>query len=288
LDSVQVGDLTDVVTTEEGVYLLKLIEKQEGENGETEYNVQEILVAPILSRQTTDSLYALAAAVFERASETDLETAAAEKQLEVLSPASFAKGANIENLGTVRSVSDFAFANQVGATSDGLRDDDNLYIAQLVEIIPERHRPLEEVVEVVSQYVTLERKRDAAERDAKAFYRKVKSSDWQTALETYELEAKETGTFRPRDGVEPFGPNSIVADVGLVMSPGDASPPVEWRLTFVVVNLLSRDEMDAEDYKAKVPAIKQQLLQRKVQSFSQAWYQKLSSEAAIEDYRLQG
>jgi parvulin-like peptidyl-prolyl isomerase len=46
--------------------------------------------------------------------------------------------------------------------------------------------------------------------------------------------------------------------------------------------------MDAEDYKAKVPAIKQQLLQRKVQSFSQAWYQKLSSEAAIEDYRLQG
>jgi parvulin-like peptidyl-prolyl isomerase len=288
LDSIQVGDLSDAVTTEEGVYLVKLLEKQQGEDGEAEYNVQEILVAPMLSRQTTDSLYAVASAVLERATEADLETAAADNQLELLSPDPFMNGAHIQNLGFVRSVSDFAFANEVGSLSDVLRDDENIYIAHVVEIVPERYSPLEEVVETVNQYIMLERKRSAAERDARAFYRKAKSTDWQTALETYELEAKETGPFRAGVGVDPFGPNSVVAEVGLAIALGETSPPVEWRTSFVVVNLLSRGEIDTEDYRTKIPDIKRQLHQRKVQTFSQAWYEKLSSEAEIEDYRLQG
>ncbi len=288
LDNLQVGELSDVVTAEEGVYLLKLIETQDGEGGETEYNVQEILVAPILSRQTTDSLYAVASAVSERASVTDMETAAAENQLEVLSPAPFPKSGNIENLGFIRSVSDFAFANEAGSLSDVLRDDENLYIAQVLEIIPERYRPLEDVVETVNQFVMLERKRAAARRAARAFHQKTKATNWQTALETYGLEGKEAGPFRRRDNVEPFGPNSVVADVGLAITPGAVSPPVEWRLNFVVVNLLTRGEIDTEDYKTRIPDIKRRLLQRKVQSFTQVWYEKLSSEADIEDYRLQG
>jgi parvulin-like peptidyl-prolyl isomerase len=288
LDSVEAGDISEVVVTDDGVYVLKFLERQQGEDGEIEYNVQEIFIAPMLSRLTTDSLFAVASAIHERASQSDLETGAAENQLELLSPTPFARGGNIEHLGFVRSVSEFAFSNEVGSLSDVLRDDENLYIAQLVETIPERYRPLEDVAESVNQYVMMERKRDAAERDARAFYRKAKATDWQTALDTYGLEAKETGTFRRTTGVDPFGPNSVIADVGLVISPGAASPPVEWRLTFFVVKLISRAEMDPEDYKTKIPEIKQALLQRKIQSFSQAWYNKLASEAQIEDYRLEG
>jgi peptidyl-prolyl cis-trans isomerase D len=288
LDDMEAGELSDVLTTESGVYVLKLIEKRVGENDETEYNVQEILISSMLSRQTTDSLYGVASEVRDRAREAGLETAANEKQLEIESPPPFPERGSIGTLGMVTSLNDFAFSNEPSAVSDLLRDENNIYIGEVVERIAEHIKPLEEVREVVVQYVLLDRRRTIADRDAKAFYQKARTTDFQTAVETYDLTEKQTGTFRAGDNLEPFGSNSIVAEVGLAIVPGETSPPVEWRLTYFVVNLLSRAEIDVADYKAQIPSVKQRLLAQKAQAFSQTWYQNLVEEADIEDYRLQG
>jgi len=287
LDRLQPDELSDVVVTDEGIYLLRLVETQTGDDGELEYSAQEILVAPILSRQSSDSLYDIATLVIESAAQTDLETAAGEKGLEVLSTPLFAKNGPIGNLGIIASVNDFAFANEPGALSDWLRDDDNIYVAQVVAANPEGIKPVNEVTPMIGQLLILDKKRSVAERDAGAFFQKAQSTDFQTAVDTYSLTAKETGTFRAQDNIDPFGPHSQVAELALSIAPGEVGPPIESRMSLVVVNLLSRGTIDPEDYQARTPAIRQRVLQRKVQVYSQAWYETLSTEADIEDYRSQ-
>jgi peptidyl-prolyl cis-trans isomerase D len=286
LDGMEEGELSDVITSDAGTYVLKLIEKRAGDDGETDYSVQEILIETVVGRQTSDSLFALAAEVQDIASTDGLEPAATGKQLEVHKPLPFPKGGSIETLGFVAPLSDFAFANDPGTCSGVLRDEDNLYIAEIVERMPERIKSLDEVQELVKQGVLVERKKAIADRDAQAFFRKVRSTDFQTAVESYGLTAKQTGTFKARDNLEGFGPNSVIAEIGLSIAPGQTSPPVEWRLTYYVVELVSRTEVDTEDYKSKIPSIRQRLLDQKAQSFSQNWYENLISEADIEDYRL--
>lgn len=283
LDAVEVGELTDVVKTEEGAYILRLIEKRSGED--TEYNVQELLITSILSRQTSDSLFALADELHDNIGEGGLEEAAAARGLEVVKPAPFPKGGTIENIGYVASIMDFAFANPAGAVSDLLRDEGNIYVVEVMERIPERTKPPEEVRDIVSQYVMMERRRSIAERDAQAFFQKARATDFATALTTYGMESEETGTFRAIDPIDPFGAGSVVADVGLAVAVGETAPPVEWRFNLIVANVLSRTEIDPEDYKVRLPQIRQQLLQQKAQAYAQSWYENKVAQAKIDDYR---
>ncbi len=288
LDTLQTGELGNVVTTTEGAYILKLIDKRKGEKDRIEYNAQEILISVMLSSATTDSLYTVAGDVASRAKETGLEKVAAARGLQVQTPTPFPRDGIIESIGELRSLSDFAFANEAGAVSGALRDDESLYVAQIVERIPERVTPLAEAREIVTQYVLLKKKRDVAERNASAFYQKAKGTDFRTALETYGRMEGKTATIRVVDNVDALGANSTVAQVGLGVKPGGVSPPVEWRLTLYVVHVLSRAEINDADYQSKIPSIRRRLLDRKAQTYAQSWYQGLQEQADIEDYRSEG
>ena len=75
--------------------------------------------------------------------------------------------------------------------------------------------------------------------------------------------------------------------MGLSVTAGETAPPVEWRHNMVVVRVISRTEIDPEDYKTKLPEIRQRLLQQKSQAYAQAWYQNKLAQAKIDDYRQQ-
>jgi parvulin-like peptidyl-prolyl isomerase len=279
-------ELSEPVATSEGHYILKLIESREGETGETEYNVQEILITAIITRQTSDSLYAHLAKVIEQATELGFIEAAAEAGLTVQTPEPFLKDGPIGIIGFVPSLSRFAFANEPGATSDVLRDENNLYMARVAERIPESYQALEEIRDVLVSRLLNEKRKAVAEVNARAFRQKARNDGFETAAQTYNATVANPDTFRVVDNLELFGARSTVAEAALNVAQGEISPPIESRQSYVVLEVHYRSEIDPEDYREQIPPIRDRLLNQKVQQYITFWYERLRDDSEVEDYRI--
>jgi peptidyl-prolyl cis-trans isomerase D len=294
LDGLEPGELGEPVAAENGYYVLKLIEKRAAETqGDAadadgppqEYDVQEILIKSASSRQTIDSLFAFANDLRERAVEIGIEEAAAEKELEILTPDSFTENSPIGSVGFVPAITRFAFANEVGVIGPVLRDEHHIYVARVVDRAPEAVTPAADVSEMIRQLLLREKKKDLTHRAATAFYRKAVTGTFDEAVETYQVEAHESGPFRAVDNLDNFGPNSAVAEAALLIEAGELCPPVEWRGAYVVVQVKEKTDFDNAAFAAQSSMLKDRIEGQKIQAYVGYWYEKLKSESSVEDFR---
>ncbi len=292
LAGLEPGGLSEPVATESGYYILKLLEKRaaetaasEGAEPATEYSVQEILIKAAPSRQTVDSLFSLANDIRDRAAEIGIEKVASERQLEVLTPEPFTENSPIGTIGFVPALTRFAFSNEVGTVGPVLRDENNLYVARVVDRIPETVSPATDVTELIRQMLLQGKKDDLTHRNALAFYRKANSTNFDEAVETYQVESHEAGPFRAADNLDNFGPNSTVAEAALAVEAGETCPPVKWRGAYVVVEVLEKSAFDQKQFAARSSALRDRIEGQKIQAYVAYWYDKLKSESLVEDFR---
>lgn len=286
LDAVEDGRLTKPVATDEGYYVLKRVETRETSDGVKEYNALEILVKPALSRQTSDSLFAVAADIREHAMTEGLEEAGAAYDLVVVKPGPITVNSPIGEIGFVPSINRFAFDETAADISTELRDDNTIYLVRVVERLPESALPLDDVRDEIRDIIYLDKQNALALQKARAFYLKARSSDLETALETYNLPEITPEPFRGSDNLEPFGSYSPIAEAALTVMPGEFAPPVESGDAYIVLKVKERGELDTEDYKARIPAIRDQIRNQKIQAYVTYWYDQLREKSVIEDYRL--
>jgi peptidyl-prolyl cis-trans isomerase D len=287
LDALQPGELSPVIETPAGYYILKLEEKRPGDSGEMEYNAREILITAMLSRSTVDTLYEIAQKVQDAALASDLSTAAGQFGLKVLTPAPFAEDGVIESVGFSTAISRFVFSEEPGTISNVLRDNDNLYVVRVIEMLPESHRSIENARDQLRALVIEDRKRSAARIQARAFFQKARTSNWDTSVQTYSANVIESGLIRGTDDLGDLGPGSAVVEAALSVPPGEVVPPVEWKRRFVVFELQSRSTIDTDDYRAKIIAIRERLRSQKAQMYVQEWFENLKASSDIDDYRSQ-
>jgi peptidyl-prolyl cis-trans isomerase D len=292
LDALEPGALSEPVAGETGYYVLKLIEKQpvDTEDAEKtepaiEYNVQEILIKAAPSRQTVDSLFSLAGDLRDRAEGIGLEEAAAEYELELLTPEAFTENSPIGTIGFVPALTRFSFSNEVGTVGPVLRDEKHLYVARVVDRIPETVSPIADVAELIRQMLLREKKDNLTHRSAQAFYQKASIASFEEAVETYQVVVHDAGPLRAVDNLDNFGPNSAVAEAALVVEAGETCKPVEWRGAYVVVHVLDKTEFNQTDFATQSRALKDRIEGQKIQAYIAFWYEKLKSESLVEDYR---
>jgi parvulin-like peptidyl-prolyl isomerase len=287
LDAVTDGEIADIVDTAEGVYLVKLIEKRENEAGTMEYNAQEILVTHILSRQTTDEVLALGSSIEQKALEVDFAAVAEEFEVDVISPEPFFESSPIGEIGFVPSLTRFAFTNEAGSVSPVLRDEDFLFVARVVERIPAGIMPFEGAEALLRARVTSEHRRSIAEQKATGFSVKSRMTSFEDALETYGVVASSPEPFTAAQGFDDFPPYNAACDAALLIAPDQVSPAVAVGERYVVFKLITRGEIDRDDYKAQVPGLRDQLRGQKAQSYVGNWYESLKDKSEIEDLRTQ-
>ncbi len=285
LEALNDGDLGEPVETEDGFYLIKRLEKRTGEDGKAEYNAQEIFIKLVASPSTTDSLYVLADQLSETAQSVGLRAAAEEKQLEVLSPEPTIKNFPIGSLGVVPAIDGFAFASEPGAVSNVLRDESRFYICQLIERIPETATPLDEVKETIILSLVHERKKHTAWRKADGFHRQTEMISFESSAEAHQLEIHNPEPFRVNDAFDPFGSRSVIAKTALALEIQTISPPIEFRGSYYVIQLMNRSPVEEEEFQKSAPGLSEQLYQEKLQRFVIYWYEMLEKNSKIEDFR---
>jgi len=284
LDRMKPGDVGLPIRGESGYYVLKLIETKM-EDGQKEYNAQEILIKSTLSRQTTDSLYNIATEFRGLANETGLEAAASEKGYKMLTPEPFTEGVPIGALGFVPALNRFAFANAVGVLSPLLRDENHIYVARVLDRAPESVDPIADATESIRLRLVFEAKKEATLRDAKAFCRNADNSSFDEAARLYSKTVKETAPFKAADNLEAFGPSSAVAQAALAAEQGKTAPPVEWQRSFIVLRVLQKSPLDETDYRKKASELQDMIEARKIQAYTAYWFEKTKGQSVIEDYR---
>jgi peptidyl-prolyl cis-trans isomerase D len=288
VDSLAPGVLSEPIWTDDGVYLVELVETEEEEGG-TRYRLNEIYLPLTAGASTTDSLVTLAqdlqrAAVAEDGS---LEQAAASVGVSVETTPPFTANTPIEGIGFVPAISRFAFANDPGSVSSVLGDEDSYFVCEVVERIPAGTRPLDEVRDAVSQAIILERRRSAVLRKAEGFVLSTRATDatFQSASELYGLTVATTDTFTVRDAVAAMPPRSPFAYAAFSIKEGETSPPVESFGSYYVLRVLYRAPFDQEGFLQQAEAIRMQLLQNKAQEYIAHWYDQLRENSEIEDFR---
>lgn len=288
VDALEPGQLSEAIWTDDGVYLVELVETKEEEGGKR-YRLNEIYLPLTAGAATTDSLSTLAQDIQRAATEEggSLEAAAAAAGVAVETTPPFTPGFPVEGIGYVPSVSRFAFASEPGTVSNVLGDDDNYFVCEVVERIPEGTRPLDEVRDQVVQSLELDRRRSAVRRQAEGFVRSARDPKvtFQDAAATYGFTVSATDTFRVRDAVAGMPPRSPFAYASLDIQEGQTSPPVESFGSFYVLEVRYRSPLDQERFLQQAEAIRARLLQTKAQEYIAYWYEQLRENSEIEDFR---
>jgi len=289
LAKLEPGQFSEPIATDKGFYVVKLLEKKKGDDGEDQFNMQEILVTAAVSRATSDSLSTVANDLRSEASSSSLAEAAAARGFDLLKPPPFSAGSPVSGLGFAPVVSDFAFSAKPNTLSQVLRDDNRIYLVHLIDRTPATVRPLDEVKDMIRARLTADRRRDVAQVKARGFYNgaRQKGADFEKTAADYGLELNHPEPFTGLDNLGDFGPLSPVADAALIVSAGDIAPPVEASGSWVVLKLLSKSEFDIDDYKARFTSIRKTLRDAKVQDYVTYWYEKIKEDSVIEDYRNQ-
>ena len=287
VDKMEVGAVSQPIETDQGIYLIKLLDKQTGDDGAPLYEMQEIFLELTAGAETIDELFTKAQGVQLKTAEADLATAANEHGLSVRTTEPFLKNFPIGDLGFVPSISRFAFSNSPGTVSSVLNDDTHYYICRLVEVVPEGVQALELVQNRISNQIAEERRNLATKRKAEAFRLSISTSQSEMAdvAQTYNYTIERADTFVTNDNLERLGRGSIFALSALHMNIGDISPPVESGGAYYVLRVTERSEFDLAGFQERADAIGSRLYQEKLQVYMAYWYDKLKSEGDIEDYR---
>jgi peptidyl-prolyl cis-trans isomerase D len=285
--SLKPGEVSPVVDTPGGVAIVQLIATKK-EKGETLYNLREIVMNLSAGSATIDSLNAIAQGLRERAAETgDLAAAATEAGREVITTEPFTKGAPIPGIGFVPALSRFAFAGPIGAVGGVVSDDANLYLARVNSRTAATARPLADVAEQIKATLEREEKVELARRKARAFLRTASMPDkpFGEAAKPYNYAIERTDSFSVTTPVADLPPYSAFARAALAGQVGDVVGPVLSGNALYVLKIIARNEPDPATVAAQVPAMRDRLLQQKVQAYIGYWFTQLKEKSEIEDLR---
>jgi parvulin-like peptidyl-prolyl isomerase len=193
----------------------------------------------------------------------------------------------IPGLGFAPVVSRFAFAGEVGAVSNVLVDDQAFYVCKLESRTPPSVKALDEVKDSITQTLVRNRKVEAATRKAQAFRRSaaVPEVKFEDIAKQYDHTVERTDSFTVSQPVAGQGPGSPFALAALGTPPGVVSSPIESGNAVFVIRVDGRKDSNEATFQARVPQLRDQIYQRKVQAYVAYWYQKLHDESRIEDFR---
>jgi len=287
--SLNEGEVSDPVKTRFGWHLIKVLEKDKKE-GEPRVHGSHILIKVVPSEETIEKIRFKAEGFAEEAKEFGFQEKAEEDSVDVDLTSLFDQRAYLPKLGGIsEDAKKFAFENEVDKISDVYESEKGFYVFQLKQRLPSEIQSLEEVKAKIKTILINDKKIDLAYVRAEEIFNEMKVKN------NFEKVASEFG--RDVSQTEEFSRNSYLAEVKnspefkgaafALAQKGQISPPVRTDMGTYVLKLLSRKEVEKENFTAVRDSLYNNLLIQKQNEVFSQWYSQLRESAKIEDYRSQ-
>jgi peptidyl-prolyl cis-trans isomerase D len=282
--SLRPGEISEPFKSARGWHIVKLEERRTAQ-GAAEARVRHVLVEVEPGADTIDSLSTFIRRVTETIRDDGFEQAASKLSLPVREIEPFAQGMFVKDIGFVPRIVSFAFGNKAGSTSFPIETASTVYFVKVVEEIPERTRPFEDVRERLLADARLARADAAAKARADAARKDMIANGFEAGARAHGLDIQTTPQFKRMDQIPGVGGNTAFSTACWLLPLGAVSPPVKGQGRYHIIKLVERSELDVAAYGQARAGLVDEMRNEIASRFMANWYQGIRDKAKIEDLR---
>ena len=281
--SLQPGQVSELVKTQYGFHIIKVVEKQAGSTqtlDQVRAQIQQTLAAQIADRQITDRARQLAEKI---KTADDLNKAAAENGLKVEESGFFQRTEPVPGLGSAPQVADAAFQLKDGAASEPLASTRGpVFIT--VSGKKDAYTPtLDEVKDRVREDLIRSKATELSRQRASAVAAQLKGAkDFADAAKAQGFEAKDSQLVARDSALPDVGVNPEVDKVAFSLPTGGVSDPIQTNDATVIVRVAERDDVTPDEMKLGRERFRAELLNERRGRFFASFMTKAKEKLKID------
>ena len=263
--SLQPGTISDLVKTQYGFHIIKVLEK---ENAHTKPfdEVKDSIRAPLMLAKADDQASRVAdqmSAEILKSNKTALADLAKEFQLDISQTRPVGATDPMLEFGNSSEVKDAIFRLRQGEVSQPLRTDRGYVVLSLKQILPTHQGSLEEVRDKVIAAIKQEKAVELARSKADELSKRAKSGEkFDSAAKALGLDPKTSDEFARAGSIPGVGSGKQVKEA-FNMKVGDVSAPQSLGSNWVVYRIESRTEPNPADFDKQKKELTDQALSEK-------------------------
>ena len=277
------GQVSDLVKTQYGFHIIKVVDKQAGTSqalDQVRPQIQQIVASQIADRQITDRARELQSRIKDA---DDLDEAATSLGLKVEESGFFQRTDPVPGLGAAPQVTDAAFRLEEGAVSEALSSARGpLFIT--VSGRKDAYTPtLDEVKDRVREDLIRSRAIELSRQRAAGIAAELKSAkDFTASAKALGFEAKESQMVGRDTALPDVGVSPAVDKVAFTLPKGTVSDPIQTDNATVVIRVVDRDEVTPDEFKQARERFRAELVSEKRGRFFASYMTKAKERLKIE------
>ncbi|MPZ18322.1 MAG: hypothetical protein GEV06_10470 [Luteitalea sp.] len=277
--SLQPGQLSDLVKSQYGFHIIKVMDKKPAETRPFA-EVQNQIVEQLKGQRAQARAKELSTQIAPEITQpSDLDTVARKHGLQVRESNFFEREEPIEGLGPAPEVSKAAFSLPQGQVSEALQAPQGYVFITVLDNQPARTPKLSEVEARVKEDLTQQRALDLARTEAKSLMASFKD-DFARAAKSAGLSV-ETTDFTRGASVPTVGVNAEIDELAFSLPAGGVSDPIVTDTGASIVHVVERTEIKKEDLAAERETLRQELLEQQRGRFMTSYLTKVKERLDI-------
>jgi peptidyl-prolyl cis-trans isomerase D len=281
--AMQPGQTSDLVRSQFGFHIIRVLEKKAASTrtlDEVRPQIQEQLAQQLADQQVTDRAGQLESRIKDPG---DLAEAAGEQGLMVQESGYFQRGEAVPGLGAAPQVAAAAFTLADGAASGPLSAQRGVVFITVAGKKDPYVPMLDEVKERVRQDAIRAKASELSKQRATELAPGLKSAaNLSAAAKAQGLEAKDTDLITRGAAIPDVGTNPDVDKAAFSLPVGGVSDPIATSEGTVIVKVVQRDAVTAEQLKSGSEAFRAQLLNERRTQFFNSYMSKAKARMKVE------
>lgn len=280
------GEISKPVKTQFGWHIIKLVDKRT-KDGAEEIQASHVLIEEEASEATKENFDVLVNDLFEKANDTNLETAAEELAYEIAESKEFYESSQyIAGIGRNEELVKFAFDNKIGKLSEPvLKDDGNYLLCEVSFIIGEHFQEFEDVKKRVENSVKKEKKKEIAKANALEFASKFDAADYLKNAESEGLEIVEALNVKIDNTFKKIGKDEVLNEAILAKEVGEHTEVISGERASYIAFIKTRTQPNMDEFEKAQEKLMEDAQTTAEDTHLNEWYEKLKEDADIIDNR---
>ena len=284
------GEISNPVETNFGVHIIKVVDKRKNENNEEEILASHILLKIETGPSTLNFIKNKATQFIFDVEDYGFIDALKRNPSYKLNklPPILKSSTFIPALGYFPQATKFAFDNKTNNTSQALETNSGFVVLKLDSISQEGTKEFDLVKFEISRKIKLNKQKEKAQELSKALYNEIVNNN-QTLKN---ISSKNENTkflnqvkSKLNSPFEIIGKEQSIIGSLLAAEPSEILEPLNFSSGTVIIQLVSKEEIDKDDWEIKKDLIKNNLLTAKQNQTITEWIDGLKKKAKIIDNR---